>query len=83
MLTRTERAWVLPREKRSARDARRRLEATCADAPPERLDDARLLVTELVSNALLHSAGPVRLVLSRATGAYGSPSRTRALPCRS
>lgn len=59
---------MLPREKHTPRRARRQLEETCADRPPERLDDARLLVTELVSNAVLHGTGPVGLVLSRGGG---------------
>lgn len=57
---------MLPREKHSPKHARKRLEETCAERPPERLDDARLLVTELVSNAVLHGSGPVGLVLTRA-----------------
>lgn len=59
---------MLPREDTSARAARRHVEATCADLPPDLLDTARLLVTELVSNALRHGAGPVVLVLDRADG---------------
>jgi anti-sigma regulatory factor (Ser/Thr protein kinase) len=57
--------WVLPREPRSAGQARRHVEAACPDLPPDQLDTARLLVTELVSNALRHGDGPVVLVLSR------------------
>jgi anti-sigma regulatory factor (Ser/Thr protein kinase) len=62
----TERRWQLPRDTTSAREARRRIAEAWTHTPPDRLDDARLLVTELVSNALLHGAGPVGLVLSRA-----------------
>lgn len=62
----TEQRWILPRDTASAGEARRRVEESCAPAPRECLDDARLLVTELVSNALLHGAGPVGLVLERA-----------------
>lgn len=61
----TESEWVLPRDKTSPRTARRRLEESCANASLQHLDDASLLVSELVSNALMHGAGPVRLVLSR------------------
>jgi two-component sensor histidine kinase len=60
-----EHAWVLPREATSAGLARRHIETTCPDLSPEQLDTARLLVTELVSNALRHGDGPVVLVLSR------------------
>lgn len=62
----TEQVWVLPRATTSPREARRRLEESCSEGAPERLEDARLLVTELVSNALLHGAGPVGLSLTRA-----------------
>lgn len=62
----TERRWVLPRDTASAGEARRRVEESCDQTEHERLDDARLLVTELVSNALLHGAGQVELVLQRA-----------------
>lgn len=58
-------AWVLPREATSAALARRHVEASCPDLSREQLDTARLLVTELVSNALRHGEGPVVLVLSR------------------
>jgi anti-sigma regulatory factor (Ser/Thr protein kinase) len=60
-----EQAWVLPREARSAGLARRHVESTCPDLSPEQLDTARLLVTELVSNALRHGEGPVVLVVLR------------------
>lgn len=63
----TEHAWVLPREKHAPTVARRRLEESCSGDHLDHLDDARLLVTELVSNAVLHGTGPVGLVLSRAS----------------
>lgn len=66
MASLTEQAWVLPREKHAPRHARRQIVESCADAPPERLDDAGLLVSELVANAVLHGDGPVGLVVSRA-----------------
>lgn len=55
---------TLPPHARSAADARRFVERTlhgwrCPDA----VDDTRLLVSELVSNAVRHAGTPVRLTL--------------------
>lgn len=60
----TEATWALPPEAPSAALARRLVEAHCPALPAERLDTARLLVTELVSNAVRHGAGPVLLALA-------------------
>lgn len=44
--------------------ARAELDAYAGDLlPPDRLADARLLVTELVSNGVLHGEGDVRLLV--------------------
>ena len=40
----------------------------CAGLPAETVDIARLLVTELVSNALLHGSGAVLLAVGRERG---------------
>lgn len=56
-------SWVLPPDLTAAFHARRHLEAACTDLPPDRLDVARLLVTELVSNAIRHGTGSVLLAV--------------------
>jgi two-component sensor histidine kinase len=48
------------------RPGRRHLEAAWPDIAAERLDIARLLASELVSNAVRHGAGPVVLILAQA-----------------
>jgi anti-sigma regulatory factor (Ser/Thr protein kinase) len=52
----------LPRDPRAAGRARRELEELCAGAfTPDDLDRARLLVSELVNNAVLHGSGQITL----------------------
>jgi len=41
--------------------ARESVRATCATAFPHLVDDAMLLVSEIVTNAVTHGRGPVRL----------------------
>lgn len=60
-----ESTWELPAQASSAETARRLLQQTCPAMSEERLYVARLLVTELVSNAVRHGAGPVVLVVTR------------------
>lgn len=48
---------TLPRDPRAAALARRAVETDAADLSPEQLDVARLLVSELVTNAVRHGAG--------------------------
>ena len=49
--------------------ARGALDEVAADLAPERLGDVRLLVSELVTNAVRHAAGDVlRLVIARRRG---------------
>ena len=57
--------WVLPSGTTAAFHARRHIEDACQDLPPDTVDVARLLVTELVSNAVLHAGGTVLLVITR------------------
>lgn len=59
------RSWLLPGGPMAAREARRLLSEACRDLPVDRMDDARLLVTELVSNAVRHTSGGVVLVVER------------------
>ncbi|MFD9462462.1 ATP-binding protein [Streptomyces sp. NPDC060027] len=57
-------SWPLTRELTSARRARRLVTAQLADWDLEALaDTAELLVSELVTNALRHTRGPLRLNL--------------------
>ncbi|HET8979917.1 MAG TPA: ATP-binding protein [Solirubrobacteraceae bacterium] len=54
----------LPRDRTCAVRARRWLEATAGShVPSEALDDAKLVATELVENALIHGAGKIWLRL--------------------
>lgn len=57
--------WVLPSDLTAARLARRRIEDACAGLPQEKVDVARLLVTELVANALQHGQGTLVLLIDR------------------
>jgi anti-sigma regulatory factor (Ser/Thr protein kinase) len=54
-------AWVLPSDLSAAPQARRHIADACAGLPEETVYTARLLVTELVSNAVLHGRGTVML----------------------
>ena len=61
-------AWVLPSDLSAASQARRHIEVACAGIPEETLYTARLLVTELVSNAVLHGRGTVLLSVACGRG---------------
>ena len=61
-------SWVLPSDLSAASQARRHIEAACAGVPEETLYTARLLVTELVSNAVLHGRGTVLLSVACGRG---------------
>ena len=54
---------VLPAGLQAARAARARISLLAARWPTETLDVARLLTTELVTNAVLHGEGDVRLTV--------------------
>jgi anti-sigma regulatory factor (Ser/Thr protein kinase) len=53
--------WVFPAEPRSVSQARLALAETVRELPDEHVEIAVLLTTELVMNAVLHGAGPVRV----------------------
>jgi anti-sigma regulatory factor (Ser/Thr protein kinase) len=57
--------WILPSDLTAARLARERLGVACAGMSTMKVDVARLLVTELVANAVLHGSGVVILVVAR------------------
>lgn len=57
------RVWVLPSDVRAAAEARRHVALACAGLPEEMVYTARLLVTELVSNAVLHGRGTILLTV--------------------
>jgi anti-sigma regulatory factor (Ser/Thr protein kinase) len=57
--------WALPPDLTAARLARLYVVDACRGMPTEKLDVARLLVTELVANAQLHGSGTVILVVAR------------------
>jgi anti-sigma regulatory factor (Ser/Thr protein kinase) len=56
---------VLPPDRRSAHRARELVEAACRGLSEERVDTARLLVSELVANAVVHGTGEVLLTVVR------------------
>ena len=56
--------WVLPSDVKAASEARRHVANACAGFPDELVYDARLLVTELVSNAVLHGRGTILLTVA-------------------
>lgn len=59
-----ERRCTLPATPVSARDARRFVDAALEESfPPPVVDAARLLVSELVANAVLHTGTPIDLVV--------------------
>lgn len=60
------RAWVLPPDLVVVGEARRLVADACGDLPLAKVDDARLLVTELVANAVQHGSGDVLLIVARA-----------------
>ncbi|WP_327321962.1 ATP-binding protein [Streptomyces sp. NBC_01210] len=69
------RSWLLPPEPSSVREARRIVRTQLAQwALHEQIDDTELLVSELVTNALCHAWGPVRLTFCR-------PSRHPGIRC--
>jgi anti-sigma regulatory factor (Ser/Thr protein kinase) len=53
----------LPRTRECAAIARRLVEEHLGAAPNQRLDDLKLVVTELVDNAYLHGRGEIALML--------------------
>lgn len=60
--------WVLPSDVTAAFHARLHVMNACGDLPTQTVDIARLLVTELVSNAVLHGSGTVLLAVAREAG---------------
>jgi anti-sigma regulatory factor (Ser/Thr protein kinase) len=60
--------WVLPSEVTAVIHARRHVVGSCEGMPTEKVDIARLLVTELVSNAVRHGSGTVVLAVAREGG---------------
>ena len=54
---------TLPRGPGAPRRARALLREHAAELDPERLDSAILLVSELVTNAVLHGTGEIRLLI--------------------
>lgn len=60
-----QQSWVLPPDRRSAHRARELVEAACHGLSEELVDTARLLVTELVANAVVHGTGEVLLTVAR------------------
>lgn len=57
--------WVLPSDLTAARLARGHVVDACRGVPMAKVNVARLLVTELVANAVLHGSGTVHLVVAR------------------
>lgn len=57
--------WVLPSDLTAARLARGHVVDACRDMATEKVDVARLLVSELAANAIEHGSGIVLLVVAR------------------
>ena len=57
--------WVLPSDLTAARLARGHVVGACRGMSTEKVDVARLLVSELVANAIQHGSGIVLLVVAR------------------
>lgn len=51
------RRFEFPRDPRAPAAARQAMDALEISAPPEAIDDARLLISELVTNSVRHGAG--------------------------
>ena len=60
--------WVLPSDVTAAFHARLHVVGACGGMLTQTVDIARLLVTELVFNAVLHGSGTVLLAVSREGG---------------
>lgn len=61
--------WILPAVAEAARSARRQVASQLADwGLPQVVDDATLVVSELVTNAVRHGTGPVWHALRRVPG---------------
>jgi two-component sensor histidine kinase len=54
---------TLPRDPGAPRRARALLREHAAELDPDRLDNAVLLISELVTNAVLHGTGEIRLII--------------------
>jgi two-component sensor histidine kinase len=62
-MTSTPLTLTLPRGPGAPRRARALLREHAAELDPERLDSAILLISELVTNAVLHGTGEIRLII--------------------
>jgi len=58
-----ERTWLLPDSLTAPATARRILTEVCEELPRDALEIARLLVSELVGNAVRHGSGEVQLTV--------------------
>ena len=54
-------SWDLPRQPIAARLARRRLASELPDLPGDVVEVAQVLTSELVTNAVQHGRGPIRM----------------------
>jgi two-component sensor histidine kinase len=56
---------ALPRDRSAPRQARALIRDHAPDLPKERLDTAVLLISELVTNAIMHGAGRIVMTIER------------------
>jgi anti-sigma regulatory factor (Ser/Thr protein kinase) len=56
---------ALPRDRSAPRQARALIRDHVPDLPAERLDTAVLLISELVTNAIIHGAGRIVMTIER------------------
>jgi two-component sensor histidine kinase len=61
----SEQTWVIAPDMAATSDVRRHVTDACAGLSPDTVDAARLLATELFSNAVRHGAGDIVLVVGR------------------
>ncbi len=65
MVSSLAKMWVLPSDVTAPSQARLHVMSACGGMAPETAEIARLLVSELVSNAVLHGSGTVLLTVVR------------------
>ncbi len=65
----SEHTWVIPPDLAATSDVRRHVASACTGLSPDTVEAARLMATELFSNAVRHGSGAVVLVVGREVGA--------------
>lgn len=66
----SEHTWTLPSDRSAVVKARGLVADACRDLPAQQVEVARLLVSELVTNALQHGSGEVTVAVVREGGVF-------------